>query len=1460
MITCRHLCRAALVALLLLFAKDARPAAATATTEPETIVSQSFNNWTVAGGYVYWAQRCYGGELAGPGYLRRQPTSGGSPLTLSTTTADDCQKFLNLGADSAALYHYDLDGVNGYYKRPVGAPGDPATLLYATGNYPVIGSRLVPSGSYLYWVTETAVHRVSTSVGGHQVLATGLSDARDVAIASSTLYWADGRGIWQTATNCTTPPCAATQLATDRANGLLYSATAPFPSIYDLYWVRDADPIDTLPQRIVRRNCRYISFSPLTIECTHSTLYTAPSTNWIVGYLASDGSSLFWTERDALTNQGRLRRMPRDGGPAAVIADNYATIRPELFTDYSYVYFADGGEHGIMRLPLDAAAIKRDFHAAAIEVTQGIQDLSNSTLLVRNKPTYVRAYAELLNGPPAGAVPARLEGSRNGYALPGSPLYPDNGTIALDAAQHYDRANLNDGWLFALPAEWLYGEIDLTLRVDPDFAYDENNLANNTRSGSFTFFNKPPVCVVYVRVRTNSPNYQRINENPNFGNTVNMAEQLWPTPYYRSFLHGTELTKWGLPFALGADGSLLNKMLRSLDDFTDDPDTCDDVGAYTHYVGVIHPDTAMTGYSGLGTIGESSSHVHFPTHTPTTPGPNNNALNWTRAGVTLAHELAHNAGRGHIQCGSDIQPPFDVYPYTGFECQLDDTGGSNNYGFHFDTQTPIAPDAAADLMTYAGTRWTSDFTWYALFNWLGNNRQPLSPAGAALAEANAIVYVSGIYSETAAGPSAALATAWTLPQTTLSSGRLAKLQALSATAHDPAQRTPNTLLLRVRDRSGGQIAAYDVPLTQLDPRPDRYDALFGITFPAPTDPPAGRLELYVGETPLAAHDIDDSVPTVTIDQPTAGSTIDGALRVRWFAQDNAPLRYTALYSPDDGAHWYVVLVEDAGGPYGNSRGDVTLSDPQLPASNGAHGWLLLYASDGYNTGSALAGPFTLLPADPIVLIDSPTDGATYAAGRPVALSGSGMDASSGPLTGSALTWSLDGATVGTGERVALAGVAPGMHTVALAAVGARSTPPLTRTFSVAPLPIAAATAVNLDGHCDDTAYAAVTPINLAPYAGGGQASAHFLYTADDLFVCLSGLRNDGQLSLLLDPQPLGNATPDAADRLLYVNRDGTFGGYIGDPAAGWVAGAVGDYAARVARSGTPWTAELRYTLTELGGSGHMIGVGLLHNSLAVSWPRGLLTSQPATWAAAELGAAPVVGALAPASATAGDSGLGLTVEGSGFVAGAVVLWDGAPLPTTYHSADLLGASVAAARLAQAGTPLVQVQTPGAYPLRSNGLPFTLNNPTPELWLLAPDSATAGQPLTIELTGYALSPDARLIWNGTPLTPRLTRSGSLRVDVPAALTMPAQTLDLFVINPDPDRAHSNALPFTLTAGVPTVAARGAAQAASPPQLALLPTLLALLLSLTLLGWAAHTARPVGTARLNAALRLFAARLP
>jgi len=104
------------------------------------------------------------------------------------------------------------------------------------------------------------------------------------------------------------------------------------------------------------------------------------------------------------------------------------------------------------------------------------------------------------------------------------------------------------------------------------------------------------------------------------------------------------------------------------------------------------------------------------------------------------------------------------------------------------------------------------------------------------------------------------------------------------------------------------------------------------------------------------------------------------------------------------------------------------------------------------------------------------------------------------------------------------------------------------------------------------------------------------------------------------------------------------------------------------------------------------------------------TCQPGTFPAPQAyspppSTPPTLTAIFPSSATAAGAAVALSVSGSGFVAGAVVEWNGSPLSTAFFNGGSVVALVPGALLASPGAASVTVAIPGSA---SAPLTFTVS--------------------------------------------------------------------------------------------------------------------------------------------------------
>jgi len=200
----------------------------------------------------------------------------------------------------------------------------------------------------------------------------------------------------------------------------------------------------------------------------------------------------------------------------------------------------------------------------------------------------------------------------------------------------------------------------------------------------------------------------------------------------------------------------------------------------------------------------------------------------------------------------------------------------------------------------------------------------------------------------------------------------------------------------------------------------------------------------------------------------------------------------------------------------------------------------------------------------------------------------------------------------------------------------------------------------------------------------------------------------------------------------------------------------------------------------------------------------LVAPAPPPPAQAASNPSPSANSLNPTKATVGATALQLRIDGSGFVAGSTVTWNGASLNTTFVTQSQLLATVAPTALAIAGTAQVQVTNPLPGGGTSSALSFTIENAVPAVTAVAPanaDVGSAGLDLTVDGSNFA--PGAEVQWNGASLSATTSQAAQIIVHIPASFLVSAGTAQITVWNPGPGGGASTAIGFAINNPVPSV---------------------------------------------------------
>jgi hypothetical protein len=662
-----------------------------------------------------------------------------------------------------------------------------------------------------------------------------------------------------------------------------------------------------------------------------------------------------------------------------------------------------------------------DLSIATMEVTQAIQNFANDVPLVQDKTTYVRIYPKVDIAD--RRVGARLRGFRGGAELPGSPLRPlyPLATVHTTGAK---RENLNDSFNFWIPSAWRSGKVTFQAEINFGGAIPETDTSNNVLSLEKEFIRKAPVCVTMIPVRTHGSRYS-VN-SPGFWSIITRFESLWPVLKVNVFYQSSPVeelqARFGIPpiefgpYELPEDNKkVLNALF--LRRFFSQGVVCPS-GSLFRTVGMVSPDT-NTGDAGAAYPNSDVSWVLMEANP-------SGSHNLPPGGVTMAQEIAHNFGGvrpwGHVDCPPGVPPGINPdYPYP--PDQIGPDGPDTFWGFDPITRAIIQPKIGKDFMSYCGPEWVSDYTWTNIFDEINPRRAPVRSleTANALADLNQsaeILVVSGVITPTA--NVASFDYGYRLPRDMISGGTLEEFQ--------PNLDTPTGAVpiytLELVDVS--KVVLFSLPF---EPRTattgDSAEQGFFLT--VPFDPKTARVRITQNGRELGALTVSAHAPQVSILQPVGGETVTDRLTVRWEAsdQDNDPLLYTVQYSPDLGASWQALITQ-------TPETTLTLEDT-LSLKGSDQALIRVIANDGVNTGSDTSDPFTVQRHMPVVHIDIPSNQALFTLNSQLVLMGSARDAEDGPLDGEALKWFVNGEAVGSGEEVAVGGLAPSTYEVTLEA-------------------------------------------------------------------------------------------------------------------------------------------------------------------------------------------------------------------------------------------------------------------------------------------------------------------------------------------------------------------------------------------------------------------------------------------
>jgi len=185
---------------------------------------------------------------------------------------------------------------------------------------------------------------------------------------------------------------------------------------------------------------------------------------------------------------------------------------------------------------------------------------------------------------------------------------------------------------------------------------------------------------------------------------------------------------------------------------------------------------------------------------------------------------------------------------------------------------------------------------------------------------------------------------------------------------------------------------------------------------------------------------------------------------------------------------------------------------------------------------------------------------------------------------------------------------------------------------------------------------------------------------------------------------------------------------------------------------------------------------------------------------------PSITSVTPTSLIAGTGPVTIAVQGTNFVSGSKVLWNGVQLTTTYTPQLVytingytyvyyLTATVTADLIASNGTANITVTTPTAA-AASNAVTVSVTDPpVPTISALSPNYGPTNTDVIVTVSGAGFTSKSVVSYNGAALTTTFNNTASLSVKIPASALPTAGNGAVTVATPAPGGGTSTAANFT-----------------------------------------------------------------